>query len=188
MPNGAAHRALFVKWPSWRGRNEDEDEVRKRVARESLITKNGLDQLKAEIEHLSTVKRREVAERIKLAREFGDIAENSEYDDAKNEQAMLEHRIALLEERLSNAHVIAADEIPSDVVAIGTRVRLKDMEAGETVEYHIVGWAEANPAEHRLSNESPVGKAIIGRKKGEIVEVVAPRGALKFKIIDIKAA
>jgi transcription elongation factor GreA len=156
--------------------------------KEVLLTPEGYDKLKREIEFLSTDKRREVAERIRIAREFGDIAENAEYDDAKNEQALLEHRIALLEERLAAARVIDAGEISSDVVSIGSRVRLKDMDAGETVEYHIVGSAEANPAEHRLSNESPVGRAIIGRKKGEVVEVAAPRGSLKFKILEIKAA
>jgi transcription elongation factor GreA len=156
--------------------------------KEVILTPEGYTKLKEEIENLSTTKRREVAERIKQAREFGDITENSEYDDAKNEQAMLEHRIALLEDRLANARVIEADEITSDVVGIGTKVRLKDMDANETIEYTIVGSAEANPAEHRLSNESPVGKAILGRKKGEIVEVAAPRGSLKFKIMDIKAA
>jgi transcription elongation factor GreA len=158
------------------------------IVKEVILTPEGYSKLKEEIEHLSTAKRREVAERIKHAREFGDISENSEYDDAKNEQAMLEHRIALLQERLANARVIEADEIRSDVVGLGTRVRLKDMDANETIEYTIVGSAEANPAENRLSNESPVGKAILGRKKGEIVEVSAPRGSLKFKIMDIKAA
>jgi transcription elongation factor GreA len=156
--------------------------------KEVILTPEGYAKLREEIESLSTVKRREVAERIKHAREFGDITENSEYDDAKNEQAMLEHRIAMLEERLANARVIEADEISSDVVGIGTRVRLKDIDANETIEYTIVGSAEANPAEYRLSNESPVGKAILGKKKGETVEVAAPRGSLKFKIMDIKAA
>jgi transcription elongation factor GreA len=158
------------------------------LAKEVILTSEGLERLKEEIEQLSTVKRREVAERIRLAREFGDIAENSEYDDAKSEQAMLEHRIALLEERLAHARVIGADEISSDVVSVGVKVRLRDLDANETVEYTIVGSAEANPAEHRLSNESPVGKAIIGKKKGETVEVSVPRGSLKFKIMDIKAA
>jgi transcription elongation factor GreA len=156
--------------------------------KEVILTPQGYDKLKGEIEYLSTEKRREVAERIRVAREFGDIAENSEYDDAKNEQAMLEHRIATLEERLAAARVIEADEVSSDVVSIGSHVKLQDMDAKETVEYHIVGSAEANPAEHRLSNESPVGKAIMGRKKGDVVEVAAPRGALKFKILAIKAA
>jgi transcription elongation factor GreA len=156
--------------------------------KEVILTPAGHERLKEEIEHLSTVKRREVAERIKQAREFGDIQENSEYDDAKNEQAMLEHRIALLEERLKHARVIDADEITTEVVSVGTRVRLRDIDAKETIEYTIVGSAEANPAEYKLSNESPVGRAILGRKKGETVEVAAPRGALKYKIMEIKAA
>ena len=155
--------------------------------KEVLLTPEGYEKLKEEIRYLSNERRREVAERIKQAREFGDIAENSEYDDAKNEQAMLEHRIAQLEDRLANARVID-EEVSTDAVAIGTRVRLKDIDANETVEYHIVGSTEANPAEHKLSNESPVGKAIMGRKKGETVEVAAPRGSLHFKIMDIKAA
>jgi transcription elongation factor GreA len=156
--------------------------------KEIILTSEGHKKLTEEIEHLSTIKRREVAERIKQAREFGDIAENAEYDDAKNEQAMLEHRIATLEERLKSARVVSKKEIPTGVVAVGTKVKLRDVDAKETIEYRIVGSAEANPAEHKLSNESPVGKAIIGRKKGETVEVAAPRGSLKFKIMDIKAA
>jgi transcription elongation factor GreA len=156
--------------------------------KEVILTPEGYEKLKQEIEYLASDKRREVAERIRVAREFGDIAENAEYDDAKNEQALLESRIAMLEERLLNARVVTADEVSSDVVSIGSKVKLKDMDANQTVEYFIVGSAEANPAEHKLSNESPVGKAIIGRKKGEVVEVAAPRGSLKFKILDIKAA
>jgi transcription elongation factor GreA len=156
--------------------------------KEVILTPEGYEKLKQEIEHLSNDKRREVADRIRIAREFGDINENAEYDDAKNEQAMLEHRIATLEERMRAARVIEKGEVSSDVVSIGSRVRLRDMDANETVEYHVVGSAEANPAEHKLSNESPVGKAIMGRKKGEVVDVLAPRGALKFKILDIKAA
>jgi transcription elongation factor GreA len=141
-----------------------------------------------EIDFLRTEKRREVAERIRVAREFGDIAENAEYDDAKNEQAMLEHKIAQLEERLLSARVITKKEISKDAVSVGSKVRLRDMGANKTFEYHIVGSAEANPTENKLSNESPVGKAILGRKKGETVEVTAPRGTLKFKILEIKAA
>jgi transcription elongation factor GreA len=158
------------------------------VAKEVILTKEGYEKLKQEIEYLSTEKRREVADRIRVAREFGDIAENSEYDDAKNEQALVEHRIALLEERLLSARVIEKKDIAKDVVSVGSTVKLRDMGANKTVEYRIVGSAEANPAEQKLSNESPVGKAILGRKKGETVEVTAPRGALKFKILDIKAA
>ena len=156
--------------------------------KEVILTREGYEKLKQEIEYLSSDKRREVADRIRVAREFGDIAENAEYDDAKNEQMLLEHRIATLEERLKAARVIQASEVSSDVVSIGSRVKLKDIDANETVEYHIVGSAEANPTEHKLSNESPVGKAIIGRKKGEVVEVSAPRGSLKFEILNIDAA
>jgi transcription elongation factor GreA len=161
---------------------------RSSVVKEVILTREGYENLKQEIDHLSTEKRREVAERIRTAREFGDITENSEYDDAKNEQALLEHRIATLEERLLSARVIEKKDIAKDVVSVGSKVKLRDMSANKTFEYRIVGSAEANPAEQKLSNESPVGKAIIGRKKGEVVEVVAPRGALKFKILDIKAA
>ncbi len=156
--------------------------------KEVILTPEGYEKLKQEIEYLSTEKRREVADRIRVAREFGDIAENAEYDDAKNEQAMLEHKIAQLEERLLNARVIDKKEISKDVVSIGSKVRLRDVGAGKTFEYKIVGSAEANPAESKLSNESPVGKAIIGHKKGDVVEVAAPRGRMKFKILGIEAA
>ncbi len=156
--------------------------------KEVILTPEGFKKLKAEIEYLSTEKRREIAERIKTAREFGDITENAEYDDAKNEQAQLEGRILMLEERLRDARVIEKKEISKDVVSVGSKVRLKDMETNKTIEYHIVGSAEANPAQQKLSNESPVGRAIMGHKKGETVEVAAPRGSLKFKIIEIKAA
>jgi transcription elongation factor GreA len=156
--------------------------------KEVILTPEGFKKLREEIEYLSTAKRRQVADRIRIAREFGDIAENAEYDDAKNEQALLEHRIAVLEERLRAARVIEKKEISKDVVSIGSHVKLRDMDAKQTIEYHIVGSAEANPAEYKLSNESPVGKAIIGKKKGEVVEVSAPRGSLKFKIMEIKAA
>lgn len=156
--------------------------------KEVILTPEGHEKLKHEIEYLSSHKRREVAERIRVAREFGDISENAEYDDAKNEQAMLEHKIAQLEDRLLSARVIDAGDVDTSVVSIGATVRLKDMDANETVEYQIVGSAEANPSEQKLSNESPVGRAIIGKKKGEVVEVAAPRGSLKFKILDIKAA
>ena len=144
--------------------------------KEVILTPEGFKKLKEEIEHLSNHKRREVAERIRVARQFGDITENSEYDDAKNDQALLEHRIAILEERMANARVITKKDVAKDVVSVGSHVKLRDVSAKETVEYHIVGSAEANPAEHKLSNESPVGKAIIGKKKGETVEVTTPRG------------
>jgi transcription elongation factor GreA len=161
---------------------------RRNGLKDVILTPEGFKKLTQEIEFLSTEKRREVADRIRTAREFGDIAENAEYDDAKNEQALLEHRIATLEERLRNARVIEKKDIAKDVVSVGSKVRLRDLDAKQTVEYRIVGSAEADPAEHKLSNESPVGKAIIGKKKGETVEVSAPRGAMKFKILEIKAA
>jgi transcription elongation factor GreA len=154
-----------------------------------ILTPDGYKQLKSELDRLRTEKRREIAERIAAAREFGEIAENAEYDDAKNEQMMLEHRIAQLEERFANARVIDVKKVDTSVVSIGSVVRLRDVDAKQTVEYFIVGSAEANPAEQKLSNESPVGKAIIGRKKGETVEVITPRGSkVKFKIMEIKAA
>src|SRR5918911_5715646 len=156
--------------------------------KETVLTPEGYEKLKQEIEYLSTEKRREVAERIRVAREFGDIAENAEYDDAKNEQALLEHRIATLEERLRHAKVITKKDVAKDVVSVGSKVKLRDVAGKQTVEYHIVGSAEANPAQNKLSNESPVGKAIIGHKKGDTVEVVAPRGSMKYKILEIKAA
>ena len=156
--------------------------------KEVILTPAGYEKLKQEIELLSNDRRREVADRIRVAREFGDISENAEYDDAKNEQAMLEHKIAQLEDRLVNARVIDSGDVDLSVVSIGARVRLKDVDANKVFEYTIVGSAEANPAEEKLSNESPVGRAIIGKKKGETVEVSAPRGSLKYKILDIKAA
>ena len=156
--------------------------------KEVILTPEGFKKLQAEIEELSTNGRRDVAERIRIAREFGDIAENAEYDEAKNEQALLEHRIATLEERMRSARVISKKDVAKDVVSVGSKVRLRDLSAKQTFEYRIVGSAEANPAENKLSNESPVGKAIIGKKKGETVEVAAPRGSMKFKILEIKAA
>ncbi len=156
--------------------------------KEVILTAEGYKKLQQEIDLLRGNRRREVAERIRVAREFGDISENAEYDDAKNEQAMLEHKIAQLEERLLSARILTKKEISKDTVSIGTKVRLRDMQANKSFEYDIVGSAEANPAENKLSNESPVGKAIIGHKKNDVVEVSAPRGSLKFKILEIKTA
>jgi transcription elongation factor GreA len=158
------------------------------VSRESLITKEGLDKLREEIEHLSTTKRREVAERIKEAREFGDIMENSEYDDAKNEQAMLEQRIAQLEERLRRATVVDSKRIGTDEVAVGVKVHVKDQKSGSSRKFQIVGATEAKPPD-KLSNESPVGKALMGHKRGDVVSVEVPRGPKrKLKITKIEAA
>jgi transcription elongation factor GreA len=159
-----------------------------KTVNEIVLTPEGFEKLKQEIEYLSGEKRREIADRIRVAREFGDISENAEYDDAKHEQALLEHRISMLRERLKHSRVLNPADVTSDVVSIGTHVQLEDVEAGETIEYYIVGSAEADPSGNKLSNESPVGKAIIGKKKGETVVVTAPRGSLKFKILDIRAA
>ena len=145
------------------------------MQKDVILTPEGLDKLKQEIEYLSTTKRREVAERIKEAREFGDISENSEYDDAKNEQAMLEARIATLEDKLRSASVIDAKELKNDVVRVGSQVQVKDA-AGKSLTYTIVGSTEADPSANRLSNESPVGKALVGRKKGDAVVVQLPNG------------
>ena len=158
------------------------------MQRDVLLTPEGLDKLKDEIEHLSTVRRREVADRIKEAREFGDISENSEYDDAKNEQAMLEARIASLEEKLRSASVIDAAQLDSNVVRVGSLVSVKDEGSGKSLKYTIVGSTEANPSENRLSNESPVGKGLLGRKKGDTVKVQLPTGKnreLKITKIDV---
>jgi transcription elongation factor GreA len=151
-----------------------------------ILTPEGYKKLTQEIEYLSTEKRREVADRIRTAREFGDIAENAEYDDAKNEQAMLEAKIAQLEERLRDATVIDADDVSTDAVALGSMITL-ETPAGKAT-YQLVGSAESDPDENRLSNESPIGRAIIGHKKGETVDVVTPGGPIKVKIVSIKAA
>jgi transcription elongation factor GreA len=148
------------------------------MQKDVLLTPEGLEKLKAEIEYLSNQKRREVAERIKEAREFGDISENSEYDDAKNEQAMLEARIASLEDKLRSASVINAAELSPDVVRVGSVVTVKDAD-GKTQQYTIVGSTEANPSENKLSNESPVGQALLGHKKGETVRVQLPSGKVR---------
>jgi len=145
------------------------------MPRDTVLTPEGLEELKARIEHLRGDRRREVAERIKEAREFGDISENSEYDDAKNEQAMLEARIATLEDKLRSASVIEKSELSKDVVRVGSQVHVTD-EKGKKLSYTIVGSTEADPAANRLSNESPVGKALVGRKKGDAVKVTLPSG------------
>lgn len=158
------------------------------IDREIILTPEGLQRLKEEIEYLSSVKRDEVADRIRAARDFGDISENSEYEDAKNEQAMLEARIYALEERLRGAIVIDSASISTDKVGVGTKVTLQDMQAGDVVQYSIVGSAEADPAGLKLSNESPVGRAIIGHKPGDKVTVIVPRGSKKFKVLAIEKA
>lgn len=153
--------------------------------KEVILTVEGLKKMEQELEHLKTVRRREVAERIKQAREFGDISENSEYEDAKNEQAFIEGRILTLEKMLRNARVVDEADLNPNVVSIGSTVRLKDLEYNDTMEVTLVGSSEANPDEHKISNESPVGKAILGKKAGNVVEVTTPGGVMKFKILAI---
>ncbi len=158
------------------------------MERQIVLTPEGHRRLKEEIDYLSTKKRAEVAERIRDSRQFGDISENSEYDDAKNEQAMVEQRIAMLEEKLRGATIIDADTVSTDSVSVGTKVTLQNVKSGEVVQYLLVGSAEADPTDHRLSNESPVGRAILGRKPGEKVTVKVPQGSLRLKVLAIDRA
>jgi transcription elongation factor GreA len=157
------------------------------LPRDVILTAEGLANLKAELDTLTTIRRREVAGRIKEAREFGDISENAEYDDAKNEQAMLEARIASLEDKLRSATVIDSSDIGTDVVGVGSVVHVKD-EGGKSTKYTIVGSAEASPGDMKLSNESPIGKALLGHKRGEEVAITTPRGQRKLKITKIDVA
>lgn len=150
-----------------------------------FLTLEGLKKIEDELDELKTVRRKEVAERIKQALAFGDISENSEYDQAKNEQAQLEERIAKLEMMLRNAKLIDEEDISTDVVGIGSKVIVKDLEYDEEMEYVIVGSAEADPYEGKISNESPVGRNLLGRKSGDVVEVPVPDGVIKYEILDI---
>lgn len=154
--------------------------------KEVILTPEGLKKLEEELDHLKSVKRKEVAERIKTAISYGDISENSEYDDAKNEQAFIEGRVITLEKMLRNARVIQDDEVDTEVVSIGSTVRLKDLEFNDEVEYTIVGSAESNPSENRISNESPVGQALLGKSKGTVVDVTVPAGVIQYEILEIK--
>jgi transcription elongation factor GreA len=154
--------------------------------KEVILTQEGLKKLEEELEHLKSVKRREVAERIKVAIGYGDISENSEYEDAKNEQAFIEGRIMTLEKMLRNARIINNDDVSTDSVSVGAIITLKDLEFGDIVEYNIVGSAESDPLQNKISNESPVGKAILGKSKGVVVDVTVPAGVIQYEIIDIK--
>jgi len=157
------------------------------MPKDVILTPEGLANLKAELEHMSTTRRREVAARIKEAREFGDISENAEYDDAKNEQAMLEAKIAGLEDKLRSATVIDAADLGTDVVRVGSTVHVTDGD-GEKLKYMIVGSAEAKPGLKKLSNESPVGKALVGRKRGDEVVFATPKGERRLTITKIEVA
>lgn len=153
-----------------------------------IMTYEGIKKLEEELEYLKTVKRKEITEKIKVALGYGDLSENSEYDEAKNEQAFVEGRIIQLENMLRNASVVDESELEKDIVSIGSVVRVKDYEFDEEVEYHIVGSAEADPMENKISNESPVGKGLIGKRVGDIIEVIVPDGVSKYKVLEIKRA
>ena len=150
-----------------------------------VLTYEGLEKLERELEELKTVKRKDIAEKIKQALSFGDLSENSEYDEAKNEQAIVETRIVQIEYMLKNAKVLDDDEIDTDAVSIGAKVRVFDQEFAEEVEYYIVGSTEANPLEFKISDESPLGSALIGKEIGDEVEVMAPGGVCLYRILEI---
>jgi transcription elongation factor GreA len=154
--------------------------------KEIYVTPDGLRKIEEEVEYLRTTKRREVADRIKQAKAFGDLSENSEYEDAKNEQAFVEGRILMLESMIRNAKLISVNG-PAGEVAIGVRVRLRELDSGDEFEYQIVGSAEADPANDRISNESPVGQALLGRRPGDVVEVAVPAGAVRYEIVHVRA-
>ena len=156
------------------------------VEKQELLTQDGYNKLEEELEYLKTVKRKEVAERLKVAISFGDLSENAEYDEAKNEQAKLEEQILKLDEKLRKAVIIDESQIDLDIVMVGSIVKLYDFDFDEEIEYSIVGSAEADPFEGKISNESPVGKALLGARVGEVVEVQVPDGTNKFKVLDIR--
>lgn len=151
-----------------------------------VMTYEGVKKLENELEYLKTVKRKEITEKIKVALGYGDLSENSEYDEAKNDQAFTEGRIVTLENMLKNAVVVDESEIPKDVVSVGSKVKVKDYEFDEEVEYSIVGSAEADPMNFKISNESPVGSALLGKKVGDVVEVAVPSGVSKFEVLEIR--
>lgn len=151
-----------------------------------IMTYEGIKKLEEELEYLKTVKRKEITEKIKVALGYGDLSENSEYDEAKNDQAFTEGRIIQLENMLKNAVVVDENEIPKDKVSVGSIVKVMDYEFDEEVEYTIVGSAEADPMNFKISNESPVGSALIGKKVGDVVEVAVPSGLSKFEVLEIR--
>lgn len=156
------------------------------TGKEVILTYEGLKKLEEELELLRGTKRMEIKERIKQALSFGDLSENSEYDEAKNEQAYVEGRIAQIESMLKHARVIDEEDVSTEKVTIGSKVKLLDMEFNEEVVYTIVGSTEADPSKFKISNESPVGSALMQKKKGNVVEVAVPAGVLKFKILKIE--
>lgn len=155
------------------------------LAKQVILTYEGLEKLEKELEHLKTVMRKEVAEKIKQALSFGDLSENSEYDEVKKEQAQMEIRIVQIEKMLKNARIIDEDDVTTDMVSLGSKVLVLDIEMQEEIEYVIVGSTEANPTELKISDESPVGSVLLGKKVGDIVEAAVPMGMIKFEILKI---
>ncbi len=155
------------------------------MANELLMTQEGYDALKAELNELKSVTRGEISEKIRVARGFGDLSENSEYDEAKNEQAIVEARIKKLEEQLKTVKIISRDSMRSDVVSVGCRVKILDVEFGDEMEYTIASSVESHSDLNAISDESPVGKGLIGHKVGDEVTINAPGGQVKFKILEI---
>jgi transcription elongation factor GreA len=153
-----------------------------------LVTKEGFEKLQQELRYLTEVRRREVADRIRQAREFGDISENSEYDDAKNEQYLLERRISEVQRRLRNAKVVDPARVDADLVDLGTRVTLRAVGEEEKRTFQIVGTNESDPGSGKLSHTSPVGRAVLKRRAGEKVTVTTPRGATEYEIVNVEAA
>ncbi len=153
--------------------------------KEVILTKEGYEELEKQLEYLKTVKRYEISEQIKQARAFGDISENAEYDEAKNEQARIENEILVIENKLRHAKVVSQSDVKKNVVGVGKKVVVHDIEENEDLELIIVGSTEADPKLGKVSNESPIGAALIGKKKGQEVEVEAPAGIIKFKILKI---
>lgn len=155
------------------------------MSKQVILTEEGLRNLESELENLKTVKRKEVAEKIKVALSFGDLSENSEYDEAKNEQAIIEARILEIESMLKDVKIIDEHELSTELVNVGSKVKVEDMEYSEVIDYKIVGPSEADPREGKISDESPVGAALIGHEAGEIVKVETPGGICTYKIIEI---
>ena len=155
------------------------------MTKQVLLTDEGLKNLEAELEELKAVKRKEIAEKIKVALSFGDLSENSEYDEAKNEQAILEARIASIESMLTNVKIINEDDLSTDFIHVGSKVKVRDIDFDDICEYKIVGSSEADPINGRISDESPVGKGLIGHKVGETVEIETPAGSMSYEVLEI---
>lgn len=155
-------------------------------SKQVILTYEGLKKIEEELEQLKTVRRKEVTQKIKTALSFGDLSENSEYDEAKNEQAFVEGRIATLENMLKNAKVIDEEDVNTDVISVGATVKVKDLEFGDELEITIVGSAEADPTHMKISNEAPIGRGLLGHRVGEKVDIQIPDGIISYEVLEIK--